>query len=457
VTTYVPIYRHSHLEQFAACPFAFAADLACRVPSGCLGSYLCPEGEAWVREATRDTYPVPADNYVTDIGVRFHRFAHAYGIHCQRKAVRTDWSAGDAIADGIAGRNRDLRDCMTYWMQSWEYDVPTDGGSIPLVSGGFETGQAVELDANGHRVRYSWHPDYARLSADLKTIDLWDWKSGLSTDRYDPRYAPDQLLRYAWAFTRLFPTLQAANLHLQFVNPSNPLCETPLHWEADLSETAALEPLVTNPIAAIRATPEFRAEPGCWLCGFCDYAHCCPATGHVHKLLAVECDDARLALTLIEHADGLSSMLTQRRKLLRKIVNTWVEQNGPLDLGDGTEYGPTKETVAKVASTKAVLDEAASRDCDVTFAFGLKSGIGAIELAKYVGQPDPFADDDGKPWESITMGLRTGYEVRQKAEDPTEQDEYDDWDPTGPVDPTGTEAHATDGPGLQEREATDCE
>ena len=30
-------------------------------------------------------------------------------------------------------------------------------------------------------------------------------------------------------------------------------------------------------------------------------------------------------------------------------------------------------------------------------------------------------------------------------------EDWDDWDPDGPVDPTGTEAHATDGPGLQER------
>jgi hypothetical protein len=35
--------------------------------------------------------------------------------------------------------------------------------------------------------------------------------------------------------------------------------------------------------------------------------------------------------------------------------------------------------------------------------------------------------------------------------------DWDDWDPDGPVDTTGTEAHATDGPGMQEREATDCE
>jgi hypothetical protein len=34
--------------------------------------------------------------------------------------------------------------------------------------------------------------------------------------------------------------------------------------------------------------------------------------------------------------------------------------------------------------------------------------------------------------------------------------DWDDWDPDGPVDPTGTEAHATDWPGLGER-GEDCE
>jgi hypothetical protein len=408
----IPSYRHSAIASYAACPYAYAARLHLESRDD-LSGYLCPEGETWVREHCADAYPIHAENYVTDVGVSFHRFAHAYGLHCQRAGVRSDWSAGDAIAAGIAGRNRDMLDCMTWWVQNWEYDPPEEGGSIALVAGGFETRQAIDIDAGGRRVRYVWHPDYARISADLKHLEVWDWKSGLGTDRYDPRYAPDQLLRYAWAFSRVFPTLRSATAHLWFVNPHNAMNETPLAWEVDLAEPEALEHLVTNPIAAIHATPEFRAEPGCWLCAFCEWAHCCNADEEMHAVLSTDCDDAREALKLIERADGLSQLLTQRRKLLRKVAATCVSAHGPLDLGDGREYAQVSETVAKITSLKAFLEEAAERACDVTFALGLKSGTGAIDLARYVGQPDPFSDDDGTPWASINMAVRTKYEVRQ--------------------------------------------
>lgn len=421
----IPTYRHSALETYAACPYAYAARLHLDARDD-LSGYLCPEGEAWVREHCADAYPIHATNYVTDIGVRFHRFAHAYGSHCQRQNVRSDWSAGDTIAAGIAGRNRDLLNCMTYWAQTWEYDPPQEGGAIALVAGGFEAEQAIEFSAGGRRVRYVWHPDYARISADLKRLEVWDWKSGLGTDRYDPRYAPDQLLRYAWGFSRVFPTLKSATVHLWFVNPSNSMHETPLSWEVDLSEPEVLETLVAAPIASIHATPEFRSEPGCWLCGFCEWAHCCPSEGDVHALLATSCTDAAQALELIDRSEGLSCLLTQRRKLLRKIVTDYVDANGPLDLGDGREYGPVSETVAKVASLRALLDEARERDCDVTFALGLKSGVGALDLARYVGQPDPFSDDDGSPWASIAMATRTRYDVRERQPDEDAETSSDD-------------------------------
>lgn len=407
----LPTYRHSEFEAFAACPYSYAASLHHRTEET-LSLYLCPEGERWVRDRCEGKSPIPVENYVTDNGTTFHRFAHAYGLHCQREKRRSDWSTGEAIARGMAGRNLELLNCMMLWLQSWEYDIPEETGGIPLVAGGFEVGQSVRVDAMGRECLYIWHPDYARLSADLKTVSVWDWKSGLSTSRFDPRYAPDQLLRYAWAFTRLFPTIRTAELHLWHVNPRNPLSETPLHWTVDLSETERYETLVVDPIVAIAHMPEFPTQPGCWLCGFCDWAHCCPATDEISRVLAQTAEDARTAWMLREHAGNVAGMITQRRKELLAQVDAWVAVNGPLDLGDGSVYGPVQKTSMKVKRVGDFIIEAQARERDVAWALQVNSSK-RHQLAETLQMEDPFADADeaNAPWESVVLKLEVVNEL----------------------------------------------
>lgn len=424
----LPTYRHSEFETFAACPYAYAADLHLRAADD-LGLYLCPDGERWVRDRCGQAYPIPVANYVTDNGTAMHRFGHAYGLHCQREGRKSDWSTGQSIASGLAGRNLELLNCCLFWMQQWEYDIPEETGGIPLVAGGFETGQSVKVDAHGREAMYLWHPDYARLSADLKTVSVWDWKSGLSTDRYDPRFAPDQLLRYAWGFSRLYPTITTAELHLWHVNPHNPLSETPLHWTVDLTEPEQYAPLIVDPIIAITHMPEFPANPGCWLCGFCSWAHCCPATDEISRVLTQTPEDARTAWALREHAGNVADMISKRRAALKAQVDSWVATNGPLDLGDGTSYGPRAKSTVKVKSIKALLQEAQARERDVAWALQVNSKR-RHDLAEYVGASDPFADadKDNAPWESVVVTLATTNEVIKPEPEQASFDESEDFE-----------------------------
>lgn len=417
----LPTYRHSEFEAFAACPFAYAAGLHHRAEES-LSLYLCDDGAQWVRENCEYAYPIPAESYVTELGTRFHQFAYAYGAHLQRENRPSDWSTAKHIAEGLAGHDKDLLGCMTLWYQAWEYDLPEETGGIPLVAGGFETGQRIKVDAYGREGVYGWHPDYARLSKDLKTISVYDWKSGLSQARFDPRYPPDQLVRYAWAFTRLYPTIRTARLELWHVNPHNPLSEHPLRWEVDLTDPSQYEGLVLDPITAIAHMPEFPTMPGCWLCTFCDWSHCCPSTAAMHKMLNQAPEDARLALTLHDHSQSLSDMLTAKRKQLKAQVNAWVDKHGPLDLGDGRSYGPQSKPTMKVKSMQAFLQEAQARGRDVSWALSVTSAK-RHDLAAYIGADDPFSDDDQAPWESVKLGIDVANEIITPEPEPEPQDD----------------------------------
>jgi hypothetical protein len=190
------------------------------------------------------------------------------------------------------------------------------------------------------------------------------------------------------------------------------LSETPLKWVVDVADPEQYEGRVLDPITAIAHMPEFPTIPGCWLCGFCDWSHCCPSVGEVYHLVNQTAEDALLAWTLREHAESVAGMVTARRAALKKQLDAWVDQHGAIDLGDGRSYGPQKKATVKVKSLKSLLQEAAARDRDVAFALQVNSKR-RHDLAKYVGMSDPFADAeaDSEPWESVVVSLKTVNEV----------------------------------------------
>jgi hypothetical protein len=190
-----------------------------------------------------------------------------------------------------------------------------------------------------------------------------DWKSGLRSETYDPDRPNVQLLRYAWAFARLFPTITEVELHLVFVNPQHPLSEEPLVWVRDLQDLEISDEIVTAPVAAIRVAPEFRASVGCWLCdGYCEWVMCCPEGDAVRMVCDVKPETALEAYQMRNDTYRVSKVLSAKRKQLMHIVDAHVEQNGPLVVGekaDGTPliYGPRKVLVASVSDTAALVSE----------------------------------------------------------------------------------------------------
>ena len=227
----IPTFRHTHFEQFAACPFAFAAGLLSRVGTEGIGPYLSDQAQAAMVAQLKDIpdlHPVPRDEFATVNGQQFHRFAHAYGIHCRNAKVRGDLERADVMARGYAeidGEYRhSLHEMMVHWAQIWEFPAGIDGDpTIPLTSGSFEDGQRVTFSVFGREFGYEWHPDYAQISEDLGVLMIADWKTGMKGATYDPSSPNPQLLRYAVAFNQMFNSqVQHVSLQLWFTNKKNP-------------------------------------------------------------------------------------------------------------------------------------------------------------------------------------------------------------------------------------------
>jgi hypothetical protein len=437
----IPAYSGSQLDTFATCPFKFACGLLRQAHRGAfseetveayLAAYCCPEGAAYVLDHCGST-PMPIQNRMTAIGTQFHAFAYAYGMHLKRTGTATDWEAADQIARGLATVDGDfvksLYDTCVYWFQQFEHHPATytiQEGDRDLTSGSFERGHELRFQAGDRECIYSMHPDLAKLSGDLTRLTVMDWKSGLRQDVYDPDRPDKQLLRYAWAFSKLFPTIREVELHLVFVNPQHPLSEEPLVWVRDLQELAISDEIVTAPVAAIAAAPEFRPSVGCWLCdGYCEWALYCDESDAVQMVCNVDAKTALEAYQLREETYGASKLLSAKRAQLKRIVDAHVAQHGPLVVGEDATgkpitYGPKKVLAARVPDMPALVAEVQEMGRpDLLSRLKLEDAKG---FAEDVGMTKPF---EAGPLESVRMKWRVTNEegVEEDWESEIDEDE----------------------------------
>jgi len=418
VSSDLPVFRHSDFETFAACPWAYGCNLvrmalAPGADAMTLHPWVCEAGaEYLVRHCVQE--PIFSPNFLTTRGITFHAFARDYGAYCKRKGIRSDWAEAERLAMGraVTEDNRldnRLRQIMVGWAQVWEYDPPGDEqAQIALVEGSFETGQAVAMQAPSGPFIYSWHPDYARLSRDGKRLSLYDWKAGVSAARFSPKRPPLQHQRYAIGFCDFFPGIKTVQAEVWFVNPDNPLSEeSPLTWEFGAGTDELDKNLVVGPVEAIRNCQEFAANPGCWLCGFCQWAHTCEMMSPVGAAVGSQPRDPEGLWILRQETYRLSSALTARRQLLTtELKRVVVGAGGPVVVGTDPktgapiEYGPIAETQARVANMSRFLAECAERGRDPGPLLAPKDA-GALAAWAQVG--DPFAADDRPGFDCIRV------------------------------------------------------
>jgi hypothetical protein len=449
----IPTYRGSQLDNFQTCPFSFACGLLRQATKACqtdteveayLSAYCCPEGVHYILENCGSA-PMPLMSRMTQIGIQFHAFAHAYGAHLKREGMVTDWQAADSIARGMATVDgkfvKSLHDTMTFWFQQFEAnpapitlsegdtDLSTSGAlAIELATGSHERGHQTAFTVDGKPALYVMHPDFAKLSGDQTRLTIMDWKSGLRSETFDPDRPNVQLLRYAWAFARLFPTITEVELHLVFVNPQHPLSDEPLVWQRDLQDLEISDEIVTAPVAAISVAPEFRSSVGCWLCdGYCEWAMCCDESDAVQRVCAVTPETALAAYEAHGDTYRVSKMLSAKRGQLKHIFDAYVEQNGPLVVGeqeDGTPlvYGPRKQLVASVSDTARLVQELQAMDRpDLIRKLKLEDAKG---FAQEAGVSRPFTKS---PVPSLRLKWRIGRSVEGTPDEdfdaPVEEDE----------------------------------
>jgi hypothetical protein len=257
------------------------------------------------------------------------------------------------------------------------------------------------------------------------------FRSGLRADVYDPDRPDKQLLRYAWAFAQLWPTIREVEMHLFFVNPKHPLSDEPLVWVRDLQELAISDEIVTAPVAAIAAAPEFRPAVGCWLCdGYCEWCLYCDEGDAVAMVCDVSPETALEAYQLHEQTYTVSKMLNAKRAQLKRIFDAHVEQSGPLPLGkyddQGREltYGPHKVVVAEmpdVVATVVELQEMGRPDAIRALVKGTPR-----EVAETVGMTKPFKEG---PLKSMRFKWRVGNSVEGAPDEDADMDVEEDTKP----------------------------
>jgi len=415
----IPTYRHSQLETFEACPFHYGARLLCDVGADGLDDYLCPAGrdsilEFWTAPGAPRPIPQARNEYATAVGQAFHRFAHAYGHWCRENGISGDEGRAEAMAEGfsvIDGRfRRGLRSMMQGWAGVWRFpEIDTEGDGqqkgILLTKGSLEDDNHVVMESFNRKFRYRWHADYAWLNENGELL-IADWKSGMKGDDYDPRRPDRQLVRYALGFKRMFgPAIKKLRLQKWFVNPQNPCYMLagekhptgggPLEWTMEEDDGALDWQIITGPIEAIRACPDFEPNPGCWLCGFCDYALACPSIEIAHTISGtppVTLSEARLVEKEVTH---IRSALSAKMKAARAVLNDHVEQHGPIAVSPGTEYGARMELTLAVTDAAALIESARAAGRPVEAMMSAKDGH---SMALYLAtDDDPFAVEEYIP------------------------------------------------------------
>lgn len=415
-----PVFRHSHFEAFAACPFAYGADLLNRVGADGLADHICPEGREWLLDwwtqpGAPDCKALETPEYLTQVGVQFHRFAHSYANYCKEHGIANSWDKADLMARGYAvidgSYNHNLRMMMANWAQEWDY-TPCENidEAVSLTAGAFEAGLQVQFDLDGWKFIYSFHPDSAVFHPGETRLVIEDWKTGLKADDFDPRLPDTQLSRYAVAIRRMLGnSVRYVTLRKWFVNPDNACYgESPLTWQLDLDDSYITDEIIKGPALAIRSAPEFSPNPGCWLCGFCDWAHLCPVIDRAEALISPKSETVEQALDKEAQVAAVRAVCSRAMTQCKKIKQEWVEQHGPIPLNDEEEWGCRMELTARVTDPFSVIEQAKALNRPI------HGRVKIDDPAGLVTEDDPFSEKG--QIEGLRLSLRRTWGVQEKGQ-----------------------------------------
>lgn len=390
----MPSVRNTYLETYTTCPWSAALTILCHVGEE---NGLRPEqiGADWTPETRADVLHdlalyMPADvaerwvaraetagglrpdlipHYLTERGTEFHKFAAAYGRHCLEHGVASDWQAGRSLAEGYCyvdgERNGTLAKMMESFIETWEFD----GESAVYNEGDvFESRWTVDLLGETGPMQFFWTPDYVQLTKDRRRLTITDYKSSVTPRAYFPRKPAPQLLRYAMAFQRMFPTIESAQLRMCWVNPQNPAHGEDHVWEIQGDFDTRC---VTGVVDAMRTDTEWDEKPGCWLCAFCDWKMACPAAGRIDEIIATRPETAQAAWRAQQAVSGVREQINAKATALRQMLRAHVKAHGPLVLpetssnGSPMVYGAKEQTKVEVDNILDFLRAVQERGLDL--------------------------------------------------------------------------------------------
>ncbi len=168
-----------------------------------------------------------------------------------------------------------------------------------------------------------------------------DWKTGFNDS--DPAERNWQLWGYALAASRALG-IQRARVHIAYTNqPGQPIDSHELDWE-DLASFAIRVTELVPRQARLRAEYRGGAVPttreGSW-CRHCPSKHVCPSKQGLLAVVASGGLPAPAELSKAQAAEAVRQVLKleQLVKDARGRLNQYVDDNGPIDMGNGMAYG----------------------------------------------------------------------------------------------------------------------
>lgn len=174
------------------------------------------------------------------------------------------------------------------------------------------------------------------------TVIVIDWKTGFNDS--DPAERNWQLWGYALVAARAIG-LSRARVYIAYTNqPGQPIDSHDLDWEDFAMMARKVTDLVPRHARLLRSYREDGAVPmtreGSW-CRYCPSKHVCPSKQGLLAVVARSGLPGPAEMTKEQAADAVRQVLRfeQLVKDARGRLNQYVDDNGPIDLGNGMAYG----------------------------------------------------------------------------------------------------------------------
>lgn len=174
------------------------------------------------------------------------------------------------------------------------------------------------------------------------TVVVIDWKTGFNDS--DPASRNWQLWGYALAAARALG-LSKARVYIAYTNqPGQPIDSHDLDWEDIAMMARKVADLVPRHARLLKAYREDGAVPttreGSW-CRHCPSKHVCPSKQGLLAVVARSGLPGPAEMTKEQAAEAVRQVLKfeQLVKDARGRLNQYVDDNGPIDMGNGMAYG----------------------------------------------------------------------------------------------------------------------